>query len=122
MSIDYTNFSNDTKDDSTFVTGLTTEDAVEEPAEFITEAAIDEEVEETEEPEENVIIKVANCKKVYIREEANTDSEPVAIVTEGSDLLVIGNSVIENEELWHNVCTESGAEGYIMSKFTTAND
>lgn len=107
MKIDYTSYANN---DDMF-------DTIED--EQIPESNdVVEEIAELEEKQEDVIIKVANCEKVYVREEPSKDSDHLAVVSKGSELLIIGETVHENDELWHNVCTESGAEGYIMAKFT----
>lgn len=110
MSIDYTSYSND-KDIYTTEFADTVDESTEEM------------VAETETTtEDDVIIKVDNCEKVYVRENPSKDSDHVAIVSKGADLLIIGASILEEDELWHNVCTETGAEGYIMAKFTNDNE
>lgn len=114
MGIDYTAYSD--YDGLTYDTATVDEvpTVVEEPVEV-------DEIETTEAvSEDSKIIKVDNAKKVYIRDAPSKDGNQLTVVTKDSELMVIGASEIDNEDnLWHNVCTESGIEGYVMAKFTT---
>lgn len=121
MSIDYTSYSNNdviTTDQMSIVDDVT-DSTLKDLEENIEVSETETDSEETE----DIMLKVANCEKCYIREKADKNSPHIAIVSNNDDLLVNGASDIDNNgDLWHNVCTESGAEGYIMSKFTNYNE
>lgn len=69
------------------------------------------------------ILKVVGCERVYIRSNPSKNSEPVIDIPVESTIMVIGNSEFDSDDnLWHNVCTENGAEGYILSNFTIESD
>lgn len=108
MSIDYTSYSNDETNEEKHVNELNYYDQTPE---------VEEET-ETNKEADVIMFKVANCEKCYVRESPSKESNHVAIVEKDADLMVIGDSISNEGELWHNVCTESGAEGYIMVKFT----
>lgn len=113
MGIDYTSYSD--QDSLTYDTAT-----VDEFANDIVEPIKADEPEPNEEvSEDSKIIKVANAKKVYIRETPSKDGNQLAVVAKDAELMVIGYSQFDdNDDLWHNVCTESGIEGYVMAKFT----
>lgn len=114
MNIDYSAYSNNETNEEKHINELNYYGQIPE---------IEETIEiETESKESEDIIQVSNCEKCYIREKPSKNSDHVAIVSNGVDLLIVGNSTFEEDELWHNVCTESGAEGYIMAKFTNSKD
>lgn len=58
---------------------------------------------------------VSGAAKVYMRTDADKESEPVYTLDEGDELEIIDDS---NEE-WYNVCNSAGIEGFIMKKFVT---
>lgn len=121
MSIDYTSYSNN----DVVTTGQMSmvDDAIDSTVEDFEKIIEVAETETDSEETEDIMLKVANCEKCYIREKADKNSPYIAIVSNNDDLLVNGASDIDNNgDLWNNVCTESGAEGYIMSKFTNYNE
>lgn len=58
---------------------------------------------------------VSGAAKVYMRTDADKESDPVCILDEDDELVVIDDS---NGE-WYKVCNAAGIEGYIMKKFVT---
>lgn len=79
--------------------------------------------EEPNNEEPTQMLKVCNCERVYVRSSPSKNSKPVTDIANGEDLMVIGESVFDSDDnCWHNVCTEKGAEGYIMSTFTKEID
>lgn len=59
--------------------------------------------------------KVSGAQKVYMRFEADKESEPVDIMEENDEVEIIDST---NPE-WYKVCNSAGIEGYIMKKFIT---
>ena len=57
---------------------------------------------------------VHNCEKLNIRKSASKDSDVVAVVDAGSELLIDSAKSTYN---FYKVCTASGIEGYCMSEF-----
>ena len=57
---------------------------------------------------------VYNCEKLNIRKSASKDSDVVAVVDAGSELLIDSKKSTYN---FYKVCTASGIEGYCMSEF-----
>lgn len=98
------------------------EEVIVETAEEI-EAPV-EEVAEVEEPivvlEEPVVEvttlegKVTGCKKLNVRENPNTTSEVICVVSENDTVLI---DEVESTGEWYKVCTEAGAYGFCMKKF-----
>ena len=73
------------------------------------------EIEETkEEVTEEVIGKIIEFEKLYIRKEANKYSEPVGIVTD-KDYLSI--DIIHSTDDFYKVITSNGLEGYCVKEF-----
>lgn len=61
-----------------------------------------------------VIGKISGYDKLYVRKEANVDSEPVGIVTKDDDLSI---DVIHSTDDFYKVYTSNGLEGYCVKKF-----
>lgn len=57
---------------------------------------------------------ITNCKKLYVHERADKNSDPLCIIG-GSDKVVI--DLANSTEDFYKVCTSSGVEGYCMKKF-----
>ena len=57
---------------------------------------------------------VYNCEKLNIRKSASKDSDVVAVVDVGSELLI---DTAKSTYNFYKVCTASGIEGYCMSEF-----
>lgn len=57
---------------------------------------------------------VYNCEKLNIRKSASKDSDVVAVVDAGSELLI---DSVKSTYNFYKVCTASGIEGYCMSEF-----
>ena len=61
-----------------------------------------------------VIGKISGYDKLYVRKEANVDSEPVGIVTKDDDLSI---DVVHSTDDFYKVYTSNGLEGYCVKKF-----
>lgn len=61
-----------------------------------------------------VIGKISGYDKLYVRKEANVDSEPVGIVTKDDDLSI---NVVNSTDDFYKVYTSNGLEGYCVKKF-----
>ena len=73
------------------------------------------EIEETkEEITEEVIGKIIEFEKLYVRKEASKYSEPVGIVTD-KDYLSI--DIIHSTDDFYKVITSNGLEGYCVKEF-----
>ena len=73
------------------------------------------EIEETkEEITEEVIGKIIEFEKLYVRKEASNYSEPVGIVTD-KDYLSI--DIIHSTDDFYKVITSNGLEGYCVKEF-----
>lgn len=107
MSIDYTSYSNDEFTQ------------VEEPN-IVDDISIEGEEEIVD---EKVLMGVVyNCSRVYVRSDANKDSEPLTDLEKGSEVLVTGTFDDSDNVGWYKICTATGVEGYIMSKFVKLTD
>ena len=107
----------------TEVTEETTEESTEEVKENVeqVEETINEVEESTnkieeikEEVTEEVIGKVIEFEKLYVRKEASKYSEPVGIVTD-KDYLSI--DIIHSTDDFYKVITSNGLEGYCVKEF-----
>lgn len=56
--------------------------------------------------------KVANCNKVYLREQADKDSQWIKILEKDDDILIE-----EWNDYWYKATTNSGCDGFIMKDF-----
>ena len=61
-----------------------------------------------------VIGKIIEFEKLYIRKEASKDSEPVGIVTDKDDLSI---DIIHSTDDFYKVITSNGLEGYCVKEF-----
>lgn len=61
-----------------------------------------------------VIGKISGFTKLYVRKEANKDSEPVGIVTDKDNLLI---DVDHSTDDFYKVITSNGLEGYCVKEF-----
>lgn len=61
-----------------------------------------------------VIGKISGFEKLYVRKEANKDSEPVGIVTSKDDLSI---DVAHSTDDFYKVITSNGLEGYCVKEF-----
>ena len=91
-----------------------TEETTEEVTEEVTEPevivpSIEDGVENNE-----VIGKISGFEKLYVRKEANKDSEPVGIVTSKDDLSI---DIIHSTDDFYKVITSNGLEGYCVKEF-----
>lgn len=91
-----------------------TEEATEEVTEEVTEPEVI--VPNIEDGVENneVIGKISGFEKLYVRKEANKDSEPVGIVTIKDDLSI---DVAHSTDDFYKVITSNGLEGYCVKEF-----
>ena len=72
-------------------------------------------IEETKkEVTEEVIGKIIEFEKLYVRKEASKDSEPVGIVTDKDDLSI---DVARSTDDFYKVITSNGLEGYCVKEF-----
>ena len=91
-----------------------TEETTEEVTEEVTEPeVIVPNIEDSVENNE-VIGKISGFEKLYVRKEANKDSEPVGIVTDKDDLSI---DVIHSTDDFYKVITSNGLEGYCVKEF-----
>lgn len=81
-----------------------------------------ETINDTDSNDKVLMGSVANCNRVYVRSEADKDSDPLTDLIEGSELLISGTFDDDLGNGWYQVCTASGIDGYIMSKFVKLND
>ena len=65
--------------------------------------------------ENNEIIgKIINFDKLYVRKDANKDSEPVGIVSKEDDLSI---DKVHSTDEFYKVVTSNGLEGYCLKEF-----
>lgn len=124
MSIDYTAYSSEgftAPSEAEIVEPLTVE---EEFVEFeSTELEDRSETAEEDTVDEKVLMgTIDNCNRVYVRSNADKDSEPVTDLNKGAEVLVTGTFDDSDNVGWYKVCTATGVEGYIMSKFVKLAD
>ena len=62
--------------------------------------------------------KVTGCAKLNVRESANTTANVLAVINEGSEVVI---NRIKSTVEFYAVCTAAGIEGYCMKKFITVN-
>lgn len=91
---------------------------IDETTEELTEESTEPEVivPNIEDGVENneVIGKISGFEKLYVRKEANKDSEPVGIVTDKDDLSI---DIIHSTDKFYKVITSNGLEGYCVKEF-----
>lgn len=61
---------------------------------------------------------VANCAKLNVRMEPNTDSDVVCVLNIMSEFEI---DVEKSNKDWFHICTATGIEGYCMRKFVDAH-
>lgn len=61
---------------------------------------------------------VTGCAKLNVRKEPNKDAEILAVINEGSEVVI---NRIKSTVEFYAVCTAAGIEGYCMKKFITVN-
>ena len=61
-----------------------------------------------------VIGKISGFEKLYVRKEANKDSEPVGIVTDKDDLSI---DIIHSTDDFYKIITSNCLEGYCIKEF-----
>ena len=104
---------------------------VVEPVEVKKEAVVEEvKVEETTpvveepkpvvkpEPPKPLTGTVTGCAKLNVRESANATANILAVINEGSEVVI---NRIKSTVDFYAVCTAAGIEGYCMKKFITVN-
>lgn len=74
---------------------------------------IEEEIEEVQ--EDPIVIAKVKAEQLYLREAPTKDSEPVTILKMDQELMI--DQSIDPDSEWVHVCTEKGAEGYVMKFF-----
>ena len=72
--------------------------------------------EEVSEPKKQMIGTVMDCSSLNIRAKSNINSEIIATVKAGTELLIDEDESV-NE--WYKVCTEAGIEGFCMKKYVS---
>ena len=70
--------------------------------------------EEVSKPKKQMIGVVIDCSSLNIRAKSNINSEIIATVKAGTELLFNEDESV-NE--WYKVCTEAGIEGFCMKKY-----
>lgn len=68
------------------------------------------------EPPKPLTGKVTGCAKLNVRESANTTANVLAVINEGSEVVI---NRIKSTVDFYAVCTVAGIEGYCMKKFIT---
>ena len=91
-----------------------TEETTEEVTEEVTEPEVI--VPNIEDGVENneVIGKISGFEKLYVRKEANKDSEPVGILASKDDLSI---DIAHSTDDFYKVITSNGLEGYCVKEF-----
>lgn len=85
-----------------------------EPKKQVEEPQIAEE--EVSEPKKQMIGTVMDCSSLNIRSKSNINSEIIATVKAGTELLIDKDESV-NE--WYKVCTEAGIEGFCMKRYVS---
>lgn len=83
---------------------------------FNIQAAFDEATEEIENEEnksEMAVVNIPDTATLCLRQTPDTDRDPIKKLKSGEALEVYS----DKDSDWLYVCTESGAEGYVMSKY-----
>lgn len=62
---------------------------------------------------------ITNCVKLNIREKADINSKVLCVIPEGSEVTV-HSGTLPNE--WFSIITDSGIEGFCMSKYVTIEE
>ena len=70
--------------------------------------------EEVSKPKKQMIGVVIDCSSLNIRAKSSINSEIIATVKAGTELLINKDESV-NE--WYKVCTEAGIEGFCMKKY-----
>lgn len=70
------------------------------------------------EPPKPLTGKVTGCAKLNVRESANATANVLAVINEGSEVVI---NRIKSTVEFYAVCTAAGIEGYCMKKFITVN-
>lgn len=68
------------------------------------------------EPPKPLTGKVTGCAKLNVRESANATANVLAVINEGSEVVI---NRIKSTVDFYAVCTAAGIEGYCMKKFIT---
>lgn len=76
---------------------------------------VENEVEPVAEPIVEVEGRV-NCRKLYLRSEADVESEPLRILSDGTLVRVY---LTTSTDAFYHVCTVNGLEGFCMKPFIT---
>lgn len=66
------------------------------------------------EPPKTLTGKVAGCAKLNVRKTPSKDGEVLAIINEGSEVVI---NKIKSTMDFYAVCTATGVEGFCMKKF-----
>lgn len=66
------------------------------------------------EPPKPLTGKVTGCAKLNVRESANATANVLAVINEGSEVVI---NKIKSTVDFYAVCTAAGVEGYCMKKF-----
>lgn len=73
-----------------------------------------EEIPEVEKDSEDITkMGYVDCDKLYLREEASSDSEPITVLEKNEELMIVS----EDDPNWYEVYTATGQEGFCMKDF-----
>lgn len=72
-----------------------------------------------EEEKKKLIGKVCNCRRLHVRKKELTTSQSLALLEEGTALIVTGG--IDNP-LWYEVTLADGTKGYCMKKYISIKE
>ena len=73
----------------------------------------EEEITEVKKPMIGVVVE---CSSLNIRSKSSTNSEIIATVKAGTELLINEDESVSE---WFKVCTEAGIEGFCMRKYVS---
>lgn len=72
--------------------------------------------EEVSEPKKQMIGVIMDCSSLNIRAKSSINSEIIATVKAGTELLINEDESIGE---WYKVCTEAGIEGFCMKRYVS---
>lgn len=87
---------------------------VVEPVEVKEEVKVEEPTPVVKPEPKQLTGNVAGCAKLNVRKEPNKDAEILAVINEGTEVVI---NKIKSTMDFYSVCTAAGIEGYCMKKF-----
>lgn len=65
---------------------------------------------------DSIIGRVSGCINLNIRKGPSKNSEVIAVVSVGAELIIASNSI---DKPWYHVTTEAGVKGFCMNEYIT---